>query len=172
MPAGAGVIEALGQDPSLTSAPPLTRHLPSHRQDASTKDIHERTVLNVGLDPRVVDDPQPPSEAFPTVTSAQVQAGLDATAAELATMGLDFETCLLDRSAAAEEKFRAVVSNGHYDIIVIGGGVRLEPSMTYLFEKLINIARAHSPGSVLCFNTGPDTTVDAVRRWWPPAQAD
>ncbi len=59
-------------------------------------------------------------------------------------------TCLLDRSATAEEKFRAVVSNGHYDIIVIGGGVRLEPSLTYLFEKLINIARTHSPGSTLC----------------------
>jgi hypothetical protein len=129
-------------------------------------------VLNVGLDPRVVGDPEAPSEAFPTVTSEQVQAGLDVTAAELATMGLDFETCLLDRSATAEERFRDVVSRGRYDIIVIGGGIRLEPSMTHLFEKLINIARTHSPESVLCFNTGPDTTVEAVRRWWPPAQGD
>ncbi|MET8866070.1 hypothetical protein ABZW11_24300 [Nonomuraea sp. NPDC004580] len=46
-------------------------------------------------------------------------------------------------------------------------GVRLEPAMTPLFQKLINIARTHSPASVLCFNTGPQTTVDAVRRWWP-----
>lgn len=125
------------------------------------------TVLNVGLDPRVVGDPTAPSEAFPKVDAAEVQAGLDRAAAELAHMGLGFETCLLDRSASAEEEFRAAVRRKHYDIIVIGGGVRLEPSMTPLFEKLVNIARTHSPESVLCFNTGPDTTVEAVRRWWP-----
>jgi hypothetical protein len=128
------------------------------------------TVLNVGLDPRVVGDPEAPSEAFPTVTSEQVRAGLEATAAELASLGLDFETCLLDRGEAPEEVFREVVSRGRYDIIVIGGGVRLEPAMTHLFEKLVNIARTHTPESVLCFNTGPDTTVEAVRRWWPLTQ--
>ncbi|RMB80380.1 hypothetical protein [Streptomyces shenzhenensis] len=124
-------------------------------------------VLNVGLAPRVVGDPDAPSTAFPTVDSAQVQAGLDAAAVELAELGLDFETCLLDRSDHAEEQFRAVVSQRHYDIIVFGGGVRLEPSMTPLFEKLINVARTYAPKAVLCFNTGPDSTVDAVRRWWP-----
>ena len=129
------------------------------------------TVLNVGLDPRVVGDPAAPSEAFPTVDAAQVRAGLDKAAAELARIGLGFENCLLDRSATAEEKFRTVVSQKHYDIIVIGGGIRLEPSMTPLFEKIINIARTHSPASVLCFNTGPDTTVEAVRRWWPQSSA-
>ncbi|MFT3889011.1 MAG: hypothetical protein QM713_12735 [Arachnia sp.] len=124
-------------------------------------------VLNVGLDPRVVGDPDAPSAAFPTVDAAQVQAGLDAAAAELAELGLDFETCLLDRSVDAEEQFRAALIGRRYDIIVFGGGVRLEPSMTPLFEKLINLARIHAPESVLCFNTGPDTTVEAVRRWWP-----
>lgn len=39
------------------------------------------TVLNVGLDPKSVGDPNAPSSAFPTVGTAQVQAGLDAAAA-------------------------------------------------------------------------------------------
>lgn len=125
------------------------------------------TVLNVGLDPRVVGDAAAPSKAFPTVDAAQVKAGLEKAAAELASLGLGFETCLLDRSPKAEEKLRACLSQKHYDIILFGGGVRLEPSMTPLFEKLINIARTDSPSSVLCFNTGPDAIVEAVRRWWP-----
>lgn len=125
------------------------------------------TVLNVGLDPQVVGDPDAPSEAFPAVDAEQVRAGIAKAAAELADMGLAFETCLLGRGAGAEEKFREAVSGKHYDVIVFGGGVRLEPAMTPLFEKLVNIARTCSPASVLCFNTGPHTTVDAVRRWWP-----
>ncbi|MEU0135745.1 hypothetical protein ABZ172_17210 [Streptomyces sp. NPDC006296] len=127
-------------------------------------------VLNVGLDPRVVGDPDNPSEAFPTVDSAQVRAGLEKTAAELAGLGLDFENCLLDRAPGAENRFRETISQKHYDVINVGGGVRLDPSMTPLFEKLINIARLHSPASVLCFNTGPTSTAEAVRRVWPPAE--
>ncbi|MBP2471615.1 hypothetical protein JOF53_000487 [Crossiella equi] len=125
------------------------------------------TVLNVGLDPTHVGDPANPSEAFPAVDAEQVRAGLRQAEAELAGLGLGFETCLLDRGPSAAEKFRAAVTGKSYAVIVIGGGVRLEPSMTPLFEQIIDIARTHAPESVLCFNTGPDTTVAAVRRCWP-----
>lgn len=128
------------------------------------------TVLNVGLDPRIVGDADTSRAAFPTVDAAEVQAGLDATAAELATLGLGFDICLLDNSRTPEDRFRDIVLQKHYEIIVIGGGVRLEPSMTPLFEKLINIARTTAPTSVLCFNVGPATTAEAVRRWWPPVE--
>lgn len=123
------------------------------------------------MTPRVVDDPTARSEAFPTVDAAQVQAGLAATAAELAPPGLAFDNCILDRAPGAEGALRTALQRKHYDIIVIGGGVRLERSLTPLFEKLVNMCRTVSPDSVLCFNTGPDTTVDAVLRWWSPAPA-
>jgi hypothetical protein len=127
------------------------------------------TVLNVGLDPEFVGDPAASSEAFPTVDKDQVIAGITKAAAELAQLGLSLENCLVDRGETAEAKFRSALRQKHYDFIVIGGGVRLEPSLTPLFETLVNLARTHSPASVLCFNTGPETTVEAVRRWWPRA---
>ncbi|PRY20786.1 hypothetical protein [Pseudosporangium ferrugineum] len=125
------------------------------------------TVLNVGLDPSVVGDPGAPSEAFPAVDAAQVRAGIERAAAELAGMGLDFDSCLLDRGEGAEAALRDTLNGGVFDVIVIGAGVRLEPSLTPLFEKLIGIVRTHAPESRLAFNTGPDSLVDAVRRALP-----
>lgn len=125
------------------------------------------TVLNVGLDPKTVGDPNAPSSAFPTVGTAQVQAGPDAAAAELAELGLGLDVCFLDRSETTHEQFRAAVSAKRYEVIMIGAGGRMEASLTPLFERLINIARTETPNSVLCFNTGPGTIVEAVRRWWP-----
>ncbi|GAA2682302.1 MULTISPECIES: hypothetical protein [Actinosynnema] len=124
-------------------------------------------VLNIGLHPRAVDGPGRPRDLMPHVTAEQVQAGLDAAGAELAGMGLRFDTCLLDRAPGGEERVRDALLAQDYDVIVFGGGVRLDPAMTPLFEKLVDVARVHAPGAALCFNTGPDTTIDAVRRWWP-----
>ncbi len=124
-------------------------------------------ALNVGLDPTAVADPNNPSAAFPTVTPQEVQAGLDKAADDLATLGLTLENCLLDRGPDAAEAFRRTVLERHYDIIIVGGGIRLEPSMTPLFEKIVNIAREVTPDSILCFNTGPATHLETVKRWWP-----
>lgn len=44
--------------------------------------------------------------------------------------------------------------------------------MAPLFDKLIDIAGTCSPRSVPCFNTGPGTTVDTVRRWWPQTTSE
>ncbi|WP_432838219.1 SDR family oxidoreductase [Dactylosporangium sp. CA-092794] len=129
--------------------------------------LRQPTVLNVGLDPRVVGDPAAPSQAFPKVDAAMVRAGLDRAKTELAGMGLGFETCLLDRNEGTEKLFRDTVSRKHYDVILIGAGVRLDPSMTPLFEKLIGIARTHAPESALCFNTSPNSIVEAVQRVLP-----
>ena len=84
-----------------------------------------------------------------------MQAGLDKAADDLATLGLTLENCLLDRGPDAADAFRRTVRERHYDIIIVGGGIRLEPSMTPLFEKIVNIAREVTPDSILCFNTGP-----------------
>jgi hypothetical protein len=36
-----------------------------------------------------------------------------------------------------------------------------------LFERLVNLINEISPGIAFCFNTSPETTVDAMRRWVP-----
>ncbi|WP_190814002.1 hypothetical protein [Saccharopolyspora pogona] len=70
----------------------------------------------------MVGDSTASSDAFPTVDAARVEADLETAAAELARIGLAVDTCPLDRSATAAEKFRTCARQKHYDIIVIGGG--------------------------------------------------
>lgn len=51
---------------------------------------------------------------------------------------------------------------------MIGGGVRMLPEHTLLFERLVNVLLEASPGIRLCFNSSPETTIDALRRWIEP----
>jgi len=53
------------------------------------------------------------------------------------------------------------------DGICIGFGVRGFPESTPFFEKIIAAIREHAPKSKLFFNTSPDSTVDAAKRWLP-----
>ncbi|WP_175647761.1 hypothetical protein [Streptomyces cyaneochromogenes] len=48
---------------------------------------------------------------------------------------------------------------------MIGGGVRMLPENTLLFERLVNVLTEEAPGIRLCFNTTPEDTVEALRRW-------
>ncbi|KAK9864255.1 hypothetical protein WJX84_009721 [Apatococcus fuscideae] len=51
--------------------------------------------------------------------------------------------------------------------VVVGFGVRGHPEHTYLFEQLVKAVRAGAPKAVLMFNTSPDTTLEALKRWLP-----
>lgn len=48
---------------------------------------------------------------------------------------------------------------------MVGGGVRMMPENTLLFERLLNVLTEAAPGIRLCFNTAPENTVEALRRW-------
>ena len=42
---------------------------------------------------------------------------------------------------------------------------RHAPQHTLLFERVINAVHRHAPAAALCFNTNPNDTAEAVRRW-------
>ncbi|KAJ3002621.1 hypothetical protein HKX48_002221 [Thoreauomyces humboldtii] len=66
-----------------------------------------------------------------------------------------------------EDRLRAI---GHVDALAIGFGVRGKAELTPFFEGLINSGAtvlASSPGSKIVFNTFPDNTLEAIRRWFP-----
>ncbi|MDR6568300.1 UNVERIFIED_ORG: hypothetical protein DFS12_104528 [Chitinophaga ginsengisegetis] len=46
-----------------------------------------------------------------------------------------------------------------------GGGIRGILQHNLLPEQLMNIIHRRAPDSEICFNTGPETTVEAVMRW-------
>lgn len=127
-------------------------------------------VLNVGLDPVVLGHPTTPQSAFPSVDKATVEAGVAAARDELAELGIELDTCFVTGRAEAESILRKALMRKHYDAVVIGAGIRMEPELTELFEILVNTVRRNSPQSVMCFNIGPGSTAAAVKRWWSPAE--
>ena len=103
------------------------------------------------------------------VDEASLTARIEAGGAALGEAGFDVVLCQVDTApAAAEEQVRAQLGRGEFGLALIGGGVRLMPEHTELFERIINVLHEMSPGIRLCFNTAPDNSIDALRRWIAP----
>ncbi|MEV5237496.1 hypothetical protein ACPCBF_34465 [Streptomyces pseudogriseolus] len=124
-------------------------------------------MLNVGLDPALVDDAPSSRAAFPEIDAEAVRAGIAAGRTRLEELGLSVDVCLLDYGRTAEAVFRAALTAKDYDIVLIGAGVRLDPELTPLLEVLVNTTHELAPDAKLCFNVSPTTAVEAVQRWWP-----
>ena len=75
------------------------------------------------------------------------------------------QTCLTDFGKTAGAVVQSQLKQKRFDCILIGAGVRANPSNFLLFEKLINVVHEHAPQAKLCFNTLPSDTAAAVKRW-------
>jgi hypothetical protein len=82
-------------------------------------------------------------------------------------MGHDFEWLLIDArrgAAAASAAARAALGARRVDVVVIGGGVRLDPAQTRVLEGLVNAVIEAAPGVRIGFNTSPTDTAEVVER--------
>ena len=127
--------------------------------------IHKKSVLVIGLQPTLIDFSDPEYAAFPGLDAAKVLAGLRAGEASLVKLGYDVQMCLTDFGETAEAVVQTRLEQNRFDCILIGAGVRTIAGNFMLFEKLINVVHAYAPQSKLCFNTNPDDTAEAVKRW-------
>ena len=124
---------------------------------------NKKSVLVIGLDPSLIDFSQP--GYAPGMSATKVLAGLKSSEDELANLGYRMETCLTDFGETAETVVQSLLEQKQFDCILIGPGVRANPSNFMLFEKLINVVHEHAPQSKMCFNTMPGDTAAAVKRW-------
>ena len=53
----------------------------------------------------------------------------------------------------------------HYDVVVIGAGLRTLPPMAEHFERLMNVLHEQAPQAKLAFNSQPDDSDKAALRW-------
>ena len=125
----------------------------------------EKMVLIVGLEPTLIDFSDPAYGFVPGINADKVKAGLDASENALKRLGDFAEQCLIDFGDTAEAVLQQRLEQKHYDCVLIGAGVRVVESNFLLFEKIINVVHRHAPQARLCFNTRPDDTAEAVRRW-------
>ncbi len=123
----------------------------------------QKSVLVIGLDPTLIDFSRP--GYAPGMNTAKVLAGLKSSEDELTRLGYSVQMCLTDFGETAEVVVRSVLTQKRFDCILIGAGVRSNPSNFILFEKLINVVHEHAPQAKLCFNTVPSDTAEAVKRW-------
>lgn len=119
-------------------------------------------VLSIGVHPRALDYSRMPDGIDEAALTARVEAGN----AALRESGFDVVACLIDTSPDhAEATVREHLGRNAFGLAMIGGGVRMLPENTLLFERLLNVLTEAAPGIRLCFNTSPENTVEALRRW-------
>ncbi|MEU7039182.1 hypothetical protein ABZ958_36825 [Streptomyces sp. NPDC046237] len=122
-------------------------------------------VLSIGLHPRSLDYRKMPEGVTKESLTARIQAANSA----LGEAGFDVVTCLVDPDPdTAEAAVAQELGAGPFGLAMIGGGVRMVPEHTLVFERLVNVLTEAAPGIRLCFNSSPETTVDALRRWIEP----
>lgn len=122
-------------------------------------------ILMIGIRASALDFSKLPPGLDEAIMTERIEAGFGATLAA----GFDAVSCLIGSSpveAAAE--VREAFARDHFGLVMIGGGIRLVPEYTELFELVINTCSEESPGIQFCFNTSPETTLDALRRHVQP----
>lgn len=126
--------------------------------------ISTERILSIGLHPSVLDYSKLPGLDEATLT-ARVEAGNAALRAE----GFDAVPCQIgDDPGEAEAQIRKALADGPFGLVMIGAGLRANVGYTLLFERVVNVVAESAPGIRFCFNTSPETTVDALRRWVRP----
>jgi hypothetical protein len=121
-------------------------------------------ILSLGLHPSAIDYSRHPGLDEETLT-ARIAAG----EAELYEAGFDIVPCQVAADPdEAVKKVRESVAANPVRIVMVGAGLRMAAEHTLLFERIVNLLNELVPGIVFCFNTSPETTVDALRRWVQP----
>ena len=125
------------------------------------------TVIQIGLDPEVIDYSSPEFAQFAGLSKDVLRAANDENVAGLRAAGYQVDNCLIDFGAAGAAKAREWLSAKHYDAVLIGAGIRLVAGNTLLFESIVNIAHATQPGCRFVFNRAAKATPGDIRRWYP-----
>src|SRR5687767_7206329 len=121
-------------------------------------------ILMIGIQARALDYSKLPP-GLDEATTERIEAGFGATVAA----GFDAVSCLIGTSPdEAEAEIRAAFGRDRFGLVMIGGGIRMVPEYTELFERVINACNAESPGITFCFNSSPETSLDALRRHVQP----
>ncbi|MFI8088234.1 hypothetical protein ACIF9R_07925 [Streptomyces sp. NPDC086080] len=132
------------------------------RPTTSTPLPKDTKVLYIGLHPSTLDYSRIPDGLDEVTLTARIEAGN----AALREAGYDVVWCPVDPAPdQAEATVREHLGKQAFGVAVIGGGVRLFPEHTLLFERLVDVLTEAVPGIRLGFNTEPGNTIDVLRRW-------
>lgn len=117
-------------------------------------------VLYVGIEWDQLPD------SFAPEVKQRIKAGIAHAMTDLRALGVDARWCGVPTDpTAAVALVRGAVAATPVDCVLIGAGLRKTDQVLVLFEQIVNAVHAACPGAALCFNTVPEDSADAVRRW-------
>ena len=125
------------------------------------------TVIQIGLDPDVIDYSSPNFAPFGNLSKETLRAANDDNVAGLRAQGFAVDNCLIDFGMLGVDKARRWLEAKLYDAVLIGAGIRLVAANTLLFEAIVNIAHLTQPGCRFVFNQAALATPGDIRRWLP-----
>jgi hypothetical protein len=100
------------------------------------------------------------------MTVEEVAAQIDRSWAAIQAEGVVGEMCGISKDPdEAEAELRKRFAEHSFGVALIGGGVRLLPENTVLFERIVNVLIDLQPDIRLSFNTSPANALEAIRRW-------
>ncbi|KAF2813705.1 uncharacterized protein BDZ99DRAFT_459479 [Mytilinidion resinicola] len=99
---------------------------------------------------------------------ARVKVALARDEQQFKDVGLDYQ--YLDYAPGESmQRLEKVLAEKEWSGVCIGIGIRANRQFTPLFESLVNTVHEKSPHTKLLFNTQPDDTIEAAKRWFPEA---
>jgi len=125
-----------------------------------------RRVLGIGLDPFTIDFDSEFFQGKP-LNADIIASGIKADEQRIRGMGHDFAWLPIDArrgAEAASAAARAALSARRVDVVVIGGGVRLDPAQARVLEALVNAVIEAAPGERIGFNASPTDTAEVIGR--------
>ncbi|WP_119272346.1 hypothetical protein [Taklimakanibacter deserti] len=122
-----------------------------------------KSILIIGEDPALIDFTA--SYAPKNMSAAKIMDGLNGSVARLEGVGHSAALLLTRDTETVERQVRDALAGKHYDVIVVGAGLRTLAPMALQFERLINVLRDVAPGAKLAFNSQPGDSDTAAMRW-------
>ena len=119
-----------------------------------------KKILLIGLHPDCVD-----YEKWPQLTPEKLEMALEDVISQLKKEGYRGVWCLTDQGISAADQVEKSLKDENPDIVLVGAGVRNDPDLLILFEKVINAIHEHAPRASIAFNSLPYDSVEAIKRW-------
>lgn len=133
----------------------------SHKDSVGAGPVRGRTLF-VGIAPQAFEPGDLPDGLTPEILAARIEAGQSA----LEEAGIDAEHCMIGKDPdEAEAMLREAFGRETFPLAMIGAGIRALVEHTLLFERIVNVLIELNPSIRLCFNTSPEDTINAIRRW-------
>ncbi|MEV7585307.1 hypothetical protein [Streptomyces erythrochromogenes] len=112
------------------------------------------SVLVIGYDP----------QAIPGIDVQALRGALEADLARFAEHGIDAAMTRVVLDGTVESTLGASLTARHWDVVVVGAGIRKAEPLLPLFEQIVNLIHRHAPDAAIAFNTGVGDSLEAARR--------